>query len=110
MEAIRVHADDFSFWQRTDKIGRPAYDERTVLIAFLVQQLLGLTFRETGGLLTMLAVYFELDDVPDNSVLYKRTPADARRRCGSGSSLTSWNDCRDGRSRPPSKDTKIIRQ
>ncbi|MCX6652814.1 MAG: transposase, partial [Methanomassiliicoccales archaeon] len=41
-------------------------------IAFLVRQLFDATFRETEGLLTMLAVYFELDDVPDHSVMCKK--------------------------------------
>jgi len=72
MEAIRLHADDFSFWQRTDKIGRPAYDERTVLIAFLVQQLLGLTFRETEGVLAMVRSYYRLEHVPDHSTLSRK--------------------------------------
>jgi len=72
MEAIRLRADDFSFWQRTDKIGRPVYDERTVLIVFLVQQLLGLTFRETEGVLVMVRSYYRLEHVPDHSTLSRK--------------------------------------
>jgi hypothetical protein len=39
MEAICLHADEFSYWQRRRPVCQPAYDGRVVLIAFLVQQL-----------------------------------------------------------------------
>jgi hypothetical protein len=54
MEAIRLHADESSFRQRRRPVCRPAYGERVVLIGFLVQQLLDLTFRETEGMLAMM--------------------------------------------------------
>lgn len=72
LEAIRLHANEFSYWQRRKSTGRPPVRERDLLIAFLVRQLFDATFRETEGLLTMLTVYFELDDVPDHSVLCKK--------------------------------------
>ena len=31
MEAIRLRADDFSYWQRRRPVGRPAYEDRVVL-------------------------------------------------------------------------------
>ncbi len=49
LEAIRKQVDGLSFWQHRPRTGRPAYEERTLLVAFLVQQLLGLTFPRDGG-------------------------------------------------------------
>ena len=72
LEAIRKRTNEFAFWQRTNKLGRPAYEERTLLVAFLVQQLLGLTFRETEGLLAMVRSYYRLERVPDHSTLSRR--------------------------------------
>jgi len=72
LEAIRKQVDTFSFWQRCCRIGRPAYEERTLLVAFLVQQLLGPTFRETEGMLTMLHSYYRLECVPDHSALSRK--------------------------------------
>ncbi len=72
LEAIRTYANEFSFWQRQKSTGRPPVLERDLLIAFLVRQLFDATFRETEGLMTMLADYFELSDVPDHSVLCKK--------------------------------------
>ena len=69
LEAIRKQADSFSFWQRRCLTGRPAYGERTLLVAFLVQQLLGLTFRETEGVLAMVRSHYRLERVPDHSTL-----------------------------------------
>ena len=37
LEAIRLRADDFTYWQQRRQVGRPAYDDRVVLIAILVQ-------------------------------------------------------------------------
>ena len=72
MEAIRLHADEFSFWQRRRLVGSPAYEERVVLIAFLVQQLLDLTFRETEGMLAMMQEYYSIETVPDHSTLCRK--------------------------------------
>jgi hypothetical protein len=36
LEAIRLQVDGFAYWQRRKPVGRPAYEERVVLIAFLV--------------------------------------------------------------------------
>ena len=72
MEAIRLHADEFSFWQRRRSVGRPAYEERVVLIGFLVQQLLDLTFRETEGMLAMMQEYYSIETVPDHSTLCRK--------------------------------------
>ena len=72
LEAIRKQADSFSFWQRRCRLGRPAYEERTLLVAFLVQQLLGLTFRETEGVLAMFRSYYRLEQVPDHSTLSRK--------------------------------------
>ena len=54
-EAIRLYADKFPFWQRQRWTGRPPTEERSLLAAFLVRQLFDLTFRETEGLLILLA-------------------------------------------------------
>jgi hypothetical protein len=67
LEAIRKHVDDFSFWQHRQRTGRPPVRERDLMIAFLVRQLFDATFRETEGLLILLANYFELETVPDHS-------------------------------------------
>ena len=72
MEAIRLHADKFSFWQRRKPVGRPAYEERVILIALLVQQLLDLTFRETEGMLAMMQEYYSIEAVPDHSTLCRK--------------------------------------
>jgi transposase len=72
LEAIRMHADGFPFWQHRRPTGRPPVEERTLLIAFLVRQLFKATFRDTEGLLTLLAEYFEIDRIPDHSVLVKK--------------------------------------
>jgi len=72
MEAIRLHAHEFSYWQRRRPVGRPAYEERVVLIAFLVQQLMDLTFRQTEGMLAMMQDYFSVDRVPDHSTLCRK--------------------------------------
>ncbi len=65
LEAIRKNVREFSFWQHQRRTGRPPVLERDLMIAFLVRQLFDATFRETEGLLTMLADYFELSYVPD---------------------------------------------
>jgi len=72
MEAIRMHADDFPFWQHRAGTGRPPASERTLLIAFLLRQLFKATFRDTEGILILLADYFGIDGVPDHSVLVKK--------------------------------------
>jgi len=72
MEAIRLHADEFSYWQRRRPVGRPAHEERVVLIAFLVQQLMDLTFRQTEGMLAMMQDYFSIDRIPDHSTLCRK--------------------------------------
>ena len=72
LEAIRKQADSFSYWQRRERLGRPAYEERTLLVSFLIQQLLGLTFRETEGVLVMVRDYYRLERVPDHSTLSRK--------------------------------------
>lgn len=72
MEAIRRHADEFPFWQRRVRPGRPATEERTLLIAFMLQQLLDLTFRETEGLLGLVQQYYSIVSVPDHSTLCRK--------------------------------------
>jgi len=72
LEAIRKHADEFSYWQHRRNTGRPPVRERDLLVAFLVRQLFDATFRETEGLLVLLADYFELDRVPDFTVLCRK--------------------------------------
>ncbi|MBU0685188.1 MAG: transposase [Candidatus Thermoplasmatota archaeon] len=72
MEAIRRHADEFPFWQRRRRMGRPGTDERTLLIAFMLQQLLSLTFRETEGVLALVRVYYSVGHVPDHSTMARK--------------------------------------
>ena len=72
LEAIRKRVDSFSFWQRRERTGRPPCEERTLLVAFLLQQLMDLTFRETEGILALLRDYYRLDDVPDHSTLSRK--------------------------------------
>jgi transposase len=71
-EAIRFYADKFPFWQRHRLTGRPPTEERSLLAAFLVRQLFDLTFRETEGLLMLLADYFGMDRIPDHTVLCRK--------------------------------------
>ena len=71
-EAIRFYADKFPYWQRRWLTGMPPTEERTLLAAFLVRQLFDLTFRETEGLLILLADYFRMSRVPDHSVLCRK--------------------------------------
>ncbi len=72
LEAIRKHADEFAYWQRRRGTGRPPVRERDLMVAFLVRQLFDATFRETEGLLVLLAEYFSLDAIPDHSVLCRK--------------------------------------
>ena len=72
LEAIRQQTDSFAYWQHRGRLGRPSYEERTLLVAFLVQQLLGLTFRETEGVLAMVRSYYRLERVPDHSTLSRK--------------------------------------
>jgi hypothetical protein len=72
LEAIRKRTDSFSYWQRRARTGRPPYEERALLVSFLVQQLLGLTFRETEGVLRMVRSYYRLERVPDHSTLSRK--------------------------------------
>ena len=72
LEAVRLHSNDFPYWQHRKSTGRRPVHERDLLIAFLVRQLFDATFRETEGLLVMLAGYFDLEYVPDHSVLCKK--------------------------------------
>jgi len=69
LEAIRVHADTFPYWQRRKRTGRPPIRERTFLIAFLLRQLFDATFRDTEGLLRLLDDYFDIDHIPDHTSL-----------------------------------------
>ena len=72
LEAIRRHADEFPFWQRRRRFGRPCADERTLLVAFLLQRLMDLTFRETEGMLEMVQEYYGIDAIPDHSTLCRK--------------------------------------
>jgi hypothetical protein len=72
LESIRKQTKSFAYWQRRRRTGRPAYEERALLVAFLVQQLLGLTFRETEGVLAMVRSYNRLERVPDHSTLSRK--------------------------------------
>ncbi len=69
LEAIRKNVNGFPFWQRRKRVGRPSSEERTIMIGFLIQQLFRTTFRDTECLLNMLSWYFQIDRVPDHSVL-----------------------------------------
>jgi transposase len=72
LEAIRKKTNEFAYWQRRRCRGRPAYEERALLVSFLIQQLLGLTFRETEGVLRMVRSYYRLERVPDHSTLSRK--------------------------------------
>jgi transposase len=72
MEAIRRHADGFPFWQRRRRFWRPSAEERTLLIAFFIQQLMDLTFRETEGMLGMVGEYYAIGEIPDHSTICRK--------------------------------------
>lgn len=76
LEAIRLHAEDFSYWQHRRPVGRPAYDDRIVLIAILVQQLMDLSFRETEGMLAVMKDYYSIESVPDHSTICRKIQSD----------------------------------
>jgi len=69
LEGIRKNVNGFPFWQRRKRVGRPSSDERTLMIGFLIHQLFSTTFLDAEGLLHMLSLYFQIDRVPDHSVL-----------------------------------------
>jgi len=72
LKAIRKRTDSFVYWHRCRHTERPAYGERTLLVAFLVQHLLGLMFGEIEGELRMVRSYHRIDRVPDRSTLSRR--------------------------------------
>ena len=69
---IRKLADNFPFWQHCSKIGRPPISERILMIGFLVKQFFQATFRQTEGLLRLLMDFFQIQRVPDHTVLSRK--------------------------------------
>ena len=72
LEAVRLRASDFAYWQRRKDVERLAYGDRPLLIAFLLQQLLDRSFREMEGFLPLVKEYFKIEAVPDHSTLSRR--------------------------------------
>jgi len=72
LEMFRKQVDSFACWQYRCQTGRPACEGRILLVGFLVQQLLGLTFREAKGVLDMVRPYYRIKRVPDHSTLSKK--------------------------------------
>lgn len=93
LEAVRKRTNAFAFWQRTNKLGRPAYEGHVLLVAFLLQKLLDLTFRETEGMLIMFRSYYGIERVPDHSTLSRKLSSKPGRRCWNASSGISWTRC-----------------
>lgn len=72
MQRIRELADNFPFWQRLKKTGRPPVKERTLLIGFMVRQFFNATFRQLEGLLRIFGEFFGIVTVPDYTVFAKK--------------------------------------
>ena len=71
MQRIRELADAFPFYQRVKCTGRPPVPERDLFVCFLVRQLFDITFRQLEGLMTLLTEFFQIEKVPDHTVLSK---------------------------------------
>lgn len=71
MQRVRDLADAFPFYQRRKDTGRPPVSERDLMVCYLVRQIFNVTFRQTQGLLNYLADYFNIQVVPDHTVLSK---------------------------------------
>lgn len=72
LEAMRRSANDFVFWQRHQKTGRPATDERTLLICFMLLEYFDLSFRQVEGMATTMADYFAIVHVPDHTTISRK--------------------------------------
>ena len=72
LEAIRRSANEFVFWQHRQKTGRPATDERTLLISFMLLEYFDLSFRQVEGMVGMLADYFVIEHVPDHTTMSRK--------------------------------------
>lgn len=71
-QKIKDLADNFPFWQRKKKTGRPPTSERELLIAFLLRQYFDTTFRITIGMMKLLNWFFEFEKIPDYSILSRK--------------------------------------
>jgi transposase len=71
MQRVRDLADSFPFYQRRKDTGRPPASERDLMVCYLVRQIFNATFRQTQGLLNYLADYFDIQTIPDHTVLSK---------------------------------------
>ena len=76
MQRIRELADAFPFYQRVKCTGRPPVPERDLFVCYLVRQLFDITFRQLEGLMTLLTDFFQIEKVPDHTVLsrHNRSP------------------------------------
>jgi hypothetical protein len=72
LEAIRRSADGFVFWQHRQKTGRPATDERVLLICFMLLEYFDLSFRQVEGMASMLSDYFVIAHVPDHTTMSRK--------------------------------------
>ena len=72
MQKVRDLADEFPYWQRRKKTGRPPVEERTLLISFMLRQFFKFTFRQTEGFLRMFKWFFQIEHVPDYTVMSRK--------------------------------------
>lgn len=72
LQSIRELADEFPFYQRKAKTGRPPMLERDLLIGFLVRSLFHSKYTATEALLHMFNPIFEMDRIPDSTTLSKK--------------------------------------
>ena len=72
MQCIGDLADEFPYWQRSKRTGRPALPERVLLIGFLVKQFFRATYRQTESLLWLFRDYFHLDWIPDHTTMSRK--------------------------------------
>lgn len=72
LQCIKELVNKFPFWQRRKKTGRPPIPEKNLLISYLVQMIFDTHFRQTEGLMKVLADFFEIEKVPGYSLLCKK--------------------------------------
>lgn len=68
-QRIRELADDFPTWQHRAETGRPATEERTLIIASMLRQFLRATFDSLEGYLHVFADFFRIQAVPDSKTM-----------------------------------------
>jgi transposase len=72
LQRIRDLADGFPFCQRLKKLGRPAVEERTLLIGALVGAFFRVKERQVESLLRLFRAFFHVKHVPDHTTIGRK--------------------------------------